>query len=373
MGAASGLENSDPIPLDQESPIALLHSGGNFWVSFNNTSQDNLVKINSEGELQESYSTPRLFGLSDTPAGLYGLAVLSNEAFEDVEMGIIKIRGSGSTEVIKSLGKSSCRGLSCDGEFLYTRRDEEMVKLSLSGEAKGGLILDQEYAEYISGLAHDGLHLWAPTVRIRDGAAHPFLIKFSTSGILKQVSKLPFEPKGIAFTDDTLHALTSDSIRKVSTSPPTPSAKIKTSNANVNVGDEFKLVASELSAGNRFTSIREIEWNLGNGVKKSGEKITHTYQESGEYDISLQIENEYGGRYKTSTTISVKAETTTDSVATTSTESKKPDNTSIQKDNTVGAQDSADGSLPGIGVGGAIATIMGTAYGLTQWNSGENE
>jgi len=72
------------------------------------------------------------------------------------------------------------------------------------------------------------------------------------------------------------------------TTPPTADAG---DDKTVEVGEEFTLDASGSSDN---VGIASYEWDLGNGDTKTGEQITYTYDEAGNYTVELTVTDEAG-------------------------------------------------------------------------------
>jgi len=72
------------------------------------------------------------------------------------------------------------------------------------------------------------------------------------------------------------------------TTPPTAEAG---NDKTVEVGEEFTLDASGSSDN---VGIASYEWDLGNGDTKTGEQITYTYDEAGNYTVELTVTDESG-------------------------------------------------------------------------------
>lgn len=100
-------------------------------------------------------------------------------------------------------------------------------------------------------------------------------------------------------------------------------------NKTVGVGEEFTL---DGSGSTDDVSIVSYEWNLGDGVTETGEKITYSYDEVGEYDVTLTVTDQAGNTDSDTVRIEVvKGELVVDDI-------EVPDSAVVGKEVTITAQ-----------------------------------
>ncbi len=132
------------------------------------------------------------------------------------------------------------------------------------------------------------------------------------------------------------------------------------------LGDQVVFDASESQSGT--SEIIEYMWDFGDGDTGTGETIEHTFESEDEYDVTLAVISDTGSRYETTNSIRIGTDEDSGSVDETD-ESETDDHApgdadeSEQEDRSA-ADDTSEESVPGFGVGAAVASIGGTAYML---------
>ncbi|WP_207891169.1 glycosyl hydrolase family 18 protein [Natrarchaeobius oligotrophus] len=87
---------------------------------------------------------------------------------------------------------------------------------------------------------------------------------------------------------------------EVEDAEPDLDAVIDVSDASPDPGDEITLDGSDSSG-----EIERYEWGLGDGTETEGEVVTHTYEDEGEYDVTLTVVGIDGDRNSTETVVTV--------------------------------------------------------------------
>ncbi len=107
----------------------------------------------------------------------------------------------------------------------------------------------------------------------------------------------------LTVTDDDGTASTMSKTVTVSNTPPTAAFTVTTSVTIPGETLTFKADTSYDLDG----FITECAWQLGDGVTKTGEQITHAYAHNGSYEVTLTVEDNDGGTDSESRTITVTA------------------------------------------------------------------
>ncbi|EMA46581.1 PKD domain-containing protein [Halobiforma nitratireducens] len=97
--------------------------------------------------------------------------------------------------------------------------------------------------------------------------------------------------------------------------PPELNATITASTTRIDVGDEIEFDASDSDG-----DIDDYAWDLGDGTDASGEAVTHSYDETGEYAVELTVTDTDGETDTDSTTVTVTEESESDVTADTTLE-----------------------------------------------------
>jgi len=111
------------------------------------------------------------------------------------------------------------------------------------------------------------------------------------SGLLADHSFSQSGEYEVTFTASNEAGEVSESMTIEVTDPPVP-AQIATINADpspATAGDEVTFTSNV-----RGDTPLEYEWDFGDGNTGSGETVTHTYEEDGEYEVTLNASNEFG-------------------------------------------------------------------------------
>ena len=125
-------------------------------------------------------------------------------------------------------------------------------------------------------------------------------------------------------------------------------------------GEPVEFSASESSGG--VDEVVAYQWAFGDGNTATGETATHTYQDSGEYSVTLAIVTDAGTRRETTRVVEVGAAAGGDT----------SDAPTAGGESDGGTDRAAtDGDGPGFGVGGAIGGLVGAGYALHRRVTGE--
>jgi PKD repeat protein len=128
-----------------------------------------------------------------------------------------------------------------------------------------------------------------------------------------------------------------------------PKARFSTTPETPTVGEPIEFDASDSKAPGE--TILSYSWSFSDGATAAGEEITHTFQEPGNYDVTLQVVDSSGSTLETTSSISIESETaTTEDPSTSTPSSSDPEST------TTGGQG------PGFGIGAAISGVAAALY-----------
>ncbi|WP_418282056.1 PKD domain-containing protein [Halorubrum sp. DTA98] len=166
---------------------------------------------------------------------------------------------------------------------------------------------------------------------------------------------------------------------------------------NPESGDDVVFDASASQAG--VSEIIAYTWEFGDGHTATGETVEHTFESEAVFDVTITVISDAGNRYEATKSIPVGTDEPTSSVdeadepetddstsdegeseedSDTSDESNESDGGSETDDgsehqDTPTADDTSEESVPGFGVGAAVASLGGTAYMLSKRMSKETE
>ena len=153
-----------------------------------------------------------------------------------------------------------------------------------------------------------------------------------------------------------------------------PTADVAISTEDVVVGDSVSFDASESQRGD--TVITTYSWDFDDGTTATGESVTHSFDESGDYTVELTVEDFYGE------TATVERELTVAEPATpTPTQTPTPDaamtptseasggaggDTPTETESSSGGDETPGENGPGFGVGTAVTALGSGAYVLAR-------
>jgi PGF-CTERM protein len=153
-----------------------------------------------------------------------------------------------------------------------------------------------------------------------------------------------------------------------------PTADVAISTEDVVVGDSVSFDASESQRGD--TVITTYSWDFDDGTTATGESVTHSFDESGDYTVELTVEDFYGE------TATVERELTVAEPATpTPTQTPMPDaamtptseasggaggDTPTETESSSGGDETPGENGPGFGVGTAVTALGSGAYVLAR-------
>lgn len=137
---------------------------------------------------------------------------------------------------------------------------------------------------------------------------------------------------------------------QVVTDPPQPA--FKTNSDDIIAGNSVTFDAAPTASGD--TTVVSYTYDFGDGNSASGKRVSHTYSEPGTYQVSLIVEDYFGGTHRTIEEITVKTPSTTTPTAS---ESGSSSNTGPETTSTEG---------PGFGIGTALTAVGAGAYMLTR-------
>jgi len=160
-----------------------------------------------------------------------------------------------------------------------------------------------------------------------------------------------------------------------------PTAAVTLDTEDVVVGDSVSFDASESQRGD--TVISAYSWDFGDGTSATGESVTHSFDESGEYTVELTVEDFYGETATVERELTVAEPTTptpTQTPTAEATGTPAPEangeaggDTPTETASPSGGDETPGGSGPGFGVGTAITALGSGAYVLARRLSASEE
>ena len=107
----------------------------------------------------------------------------------------------------------------------------------------------------------------------------------------------------LSVTDDDDASATASTMVSVSSGNAVPDASFTVSPSTPEPGESATLDAAE--SADPDGSITSYEWAFGDGTTATGESVTHTYEQTGEYTVTLTVTDDAGATDTNETTVSV--------------------------------------------------------------------
>jgi len=107
----------------------------------------------------------------------------------------------------------------------------------------------------------------------------------------------------LSVTDDDDASATASTMVSVSSGNAVPDASFTVSPSTPEPGESATLDAAE--SADPDGSITSYEWAFGDGTTATGESVTHTYEQTGEYTVTLTVTDDAGATDSNSTTVTV--------------------------------------------------------------------
>lgn len=128
-----------------------------------------------------------------------------------------------------------------------------------------------------------------------------------------------------------------------------PTLHLDVSSTTASIGDVIEFDASD-STAEQSAEIITYQWEFGDGSTATGETATYTYEEDGEFTVTLTIITDRETHHETTEEINISEDI--------GDENREDDDS----DDVEGGENADTDDVPGLGIGGALASLGGTAY-----------
>jgi len=283
-------------PLD--GCIGIAYDGERIWVA---GSADNLLPIDKNGvisqedEIESRIETPeRIYSLAATN----GLLYVGGEDQTVYEINPSNGRAEGTNHDLEIYDREYISGLTWGGDSFWMTKSKasQIYRLDQNLNLLSAISLPGDLA---GGVTHDGNNLWVCITYTeadypQDDITATRLLQVSTNGDVLATFNNPVGDAIPGVTTVDSNILLSNPFDNViveyqANAPPTADFVY-----NPNEPDTKTQINLQSDSYARVGKISEHQWQMGDGTTKTGENIRYSYNQPGEYTITLQVQDTNG-------------------------------------------------------------------------------
>jgi glutamine cyclotransferase len=351
------------IAAPRDSARGLTFDGDSLWVGLQEDEQDNIFEIDTNGEINQSFSVegddiqPRIYALAAIDDSLFAFG---NEFIlhKSREVTLYDLTKDGERNMRYEMGYKwgYDSGLASDSEHLYLNQEQEDIIRVYDTN------INQQRSVPLSGgfygLCYDGENLW--------GTQEERLVKFSTEGEVLQEFDYPGDHGyGLAHDGEYLYMIDNSSTQilqlDTDVDTPNPSASFQISSDTPVTNEDIEFDASQSSHPNN--SITRYKWDFDDDGTIEEETdsaiITHQYSQPGEKTIGLTVVDENGQSDTITKQISVR-ESSSDEESSLSSQTYSGGERSAEEQTESTSNSQVEGIV--IGAGGTLVSLLGIGY-----------